>query len=124
MAQRLLLSADRDPVEDGPVLLRALRKVAFGLACALAAPAFAGEPEPLKQVAEDLAQIFADVRITPLDDGKLEELRGGIASRPLMHTGVVLWDEPRKGLPPQRGINGETAPAGLGGPGVGITINR
>ena len=103
------------------MLMRALRWVAFSTACVLAGPALADEAEPLKRVAEDLAQIFADVRITPLEDQKLEDLRGGIASRPLMHTGVVLWDEPRKVLPPQRGSTaGE--PASATGLSIGITV--
>jgi hypothetical protein len=104
-------------------LKRAVQAIALIAACLFAGTAFAGEAD-LKQVAQDLAQIFDDVRITPLDDQKLDEMRGGIASRPLIHTGVVLWDEPRKTLPPQRGASGDTPPSGLGGPGVGITVNR
>jgi hypothetical protein len=41
-----------------------------------------------------------------LRDDQLEELRGGVsAPMTLQQVGVVLWDEPRKPLPPQR-ING------------------
>ncbi len=102
---------------------RAVQAIALSVACLFARTAFANDAD-LQKVAQDLAQIFADVQITPLDNQKLDEMRGGIASRPLIHTGVVLWDEPRKGLPPQRGSHGDTPPAGLTGPGVGITINR
>ncbi len=104
------------------MLKRAVQAIALGAACLFAGNAFADEAD-LKQVAQDLAQIFDDVRITPLEDQKLDEMRGGIASRPLMHTGVVLWDEPRKGLPPQRGSNGEP-PAGAATGGIQINIVR
>jgi hypothetical protein len=100
-----------------------LRLIGFALACSLAVASHAEEAEPLRQVAQDLANIFADVTIQPLDDEKLGEMRGGIASRPLIHTGVVLWDEPRKTLPPQRGATPGEPPAATG-LSIGITINR
>jgi hypothetical protein len=104
------------------VLKRVVQALAFGLACVFASVAFAEAEEPLKRVADDIAAIFADVRITPLDDGQLEDLRGRLPGPTTVHTvGVVLWDEPRKGAPPQRGNSESPPPTGLTG---GVFIQR
>jgi hypothetical protein len=92
----------------------------LGVACVLAPSAFADE-DSLRQVALDLAAIFAEVDARPLDNERLEGLRGRLSGPTSLNAGVVLWDEPRKGAPPQPGRSESPPPSGMTG---GVTILR
>lgn len=79
--------------------------IAAGVALAMCASALAQEqPDASAAVAEAEARpAFARVHALPLDDERLAQLRGRRATPgDLTQAGVVLWDEPRKGLPPVR----------------------
>jgi hypothetical protein len=95
--------------------------IAFG-ACALSFSASADErPEPSALASHDAPGLFADNEARAIGDEELEQLRGRLpAPMTLQQVGVVLWDEPRKGLPPQRGSQ-SPPPSGVT---VGATILR
>jgi hypothetical protein len=98
-----------------------LRTIAVCAGCALASSALADE-QPNRGALEKA--VFSDTGLHPVDNERLEELRGRLPGPAILQpAGVVLWDEPRKGLPPQRGATSEAPPAVNGG-GVGITINH
>jgi hypothetical protein len=95
--------------------------IAFG-ACALSFSAFPGEPpEPSALASHDAPGLFADNEVRAVRDEELEQLRGRLpAPMTLQQVGVVLWDEPRRGPPPQRGS--QSPPSS--GVTVGATILR
>lgn len=74
----------------------------IGIACALCFGARAGEraaPDAEARAVEAPGAIAPQ----PLDEAQLSRLRGRMASpADLRQAGVVLWDEPRKSMPPIR----------------------
>lgn len=83
-----------------------LKSIAVGLGCALCFGALAdprAASDPLLAQERGEAGVF-DSR--PLGEEQLARLRGRLASPPgLEQTAVILWDEPRPGVPPPRSAN-------------------
>ena len=81
-----------------------LNAAAVGLAWTLCVSAHAddGRAPTLRQVSSHASEALAG-ESRPLQDEQLEKLRGRLAvPTATQQAGVVLWDEPRKGLPPHR----------------------
>jgi hypothetical protein len=80
-----------------------LKSIVFVLACAFGSSALADERAAQNvpaSHAEEPGRVTVDVS-RPLEDEQLAKLRGRLATpADLQQAGVVLWDEPRKGLPP------------------------
>lgn len=89
---------------------RLLKSIAVGLGCALCFSALA---DP--RVAPDLllAQERGEPSLfesRPLGEEQLAQLRGRLAAPlALQQTAVILWDEPRTGVPPSRSPNPPSA---------------
>lgn len=91
-----------------------LRTSAVAVACALCTGALAEERPgiPRAQAPSGLAAVLER---EPLEEERLAQLRGRLATPAELQqqAGVVLWDEPRKGVPPVR--NGAE-------PGAGVSV--
>jgi hypothetical protein len=81
--------------------MRWLKTIALAFAGALSFGALADE-QGGAFVFESQPAIYGPPPGLPLRDEELEELRGGSPPPMVQQAGVVLWDEPRKPLPPQR----------------------
>lgn len=90
--------------------MRWLKAIAVAFACALSFGALADERWDVALLAGDDPGILGHPPVLPVNDEHLDELRGRWpAPMNLQQVGVVLWDEPRKPLPPQR-TNGVDSP--------------
>ena len=81
-----------------------LNAAAVGLAWALCFSTHAEDRRApsLRHVSTHASEALAE-QSRPLQDEQLEKLRGRLAlPTATQQAGVVLWDEPRKGLPPSR----------------------
>ena len=90
---------------------RTLRTSLVAIACALCTGALADEPAGVVE-GQQPGGLAAALSREPLEEERLAQLRGRLATpTDLQQAGVVLWDEPRKGLPPPR--NGAEASASV-----------
>jgi hypothetical protein len=109
--------------------MRWLKRIAVALACVLSSAAFADEPWDLAVEMSDDPAFLGHPPVLPVNEAQLDQLRGRWpAPMNLQQVGVVLWDEPRKPLPPQR-TSGVDSPSvfnssGGGTSSVSATISR
>jgi hypothetical protein len=111
--------------------MRWLKSIVVGFAFALCFSALADDRVARERLENDRvepslfeASIFGENESRCLDDEELADLRGRLlAPMGLQQAGVVLWDEPRKGLTPPPPRNGGEQPHGPSITGGG-TIHR
>ena len=83
--------------------MRRLIRIAAALACVLSLGAHADDRAEREPGARDDADFLGYPLVLPVADARLEAMRAGVpAPMTLQLAGVVLWDELRKPLPPQR----------------------
>jgi hypothetical protein len=99
-----------------------LKSIALGFAFSCCFSAFPDDSPRAQRFADDEPGILGQPQVVPLRDDQLDGLRGRM-SVPMtqQHAGVVLWDEPRKPLPPHR-FHG-AAPSGAAGANLGATLS-
>ncbi len=84
-----------------------MKSAAMGLAWALFCSSALAEDrvELNSRALEGVDSLYTQTQGRPLDDQQLDQLRGRLAAPMPQQAGVVLWDEPSKGLPPVRGTS-------------------
>ncbi len=98
------------------LLGKLLKAIAVGFACTLSFGALAdGGPArdlPLLAAQEPLLPVLLGSR--PADASQLAQLRAGMGAPLAAHrTGVILWDEPRPGIPPARSASAPSDSASI-----------
>lgn len=92
--------------------------IVVGFAWALCFSALAGDRAGLHALGRGCAGPGIPQASRPLDDERLDAMRAGLAApAQLQQAGVILWDEPRKVLPPLRNGNHSGS-----GPSVNVTV--
>jgi hypothetical protein len=98
-----------------------LKSITLGFACVLSFGTLADNRPDADVFADEDPGILGHPQVLPVQDDQLDQLRGRLpAPMTLQQVGVVLWDEPRKPLPPHRINGGE--PLSVLNSGAGATM--